>query len=74
MRAIELLDKITKDAKEYRKEAQESISRNHHMNEIEDGEQLQQRHIDATLVDFINYVGRKYGINYAIYTQDLKAN
>ena len=42
------------------------------MNQIEDGEQVQQRIIDAVLVDFINYIGVKHGIDYAMYTKDLK--
>jgi hypothetical protein len=72
MKAIEMLE-ITKGyADKYRKEAQQSLERNNHMNEIEGGEMVQQRHIDAVLVDFINYIGVKHGIDYALYTKDLK--
>jgi hypothetical protein len=68
MKAIEMLE-LTKDhAVEYRKEAQQSLERNNHMNEIESCELVQQRHIDAVLVDFINYIGFKHGIDYALYT------
>jgi hypothetical protein len=42
------------------------------MNEIEDGELVQQRHIDAVMVDFINYIGVKYGIDYGLYTSYLE--
>jgi hypothetical protein len=41
------------------------------MNQIEGGEKVQQRIIDAVLVDFINYIGMKHGIDYGIYTKDL---
>lgn len=71
MKAIDLLELMKNYAREYRKDAQSSISRNTHMNEIEDGEQLQQRHIDAAIVDFINYIGVRHGIDYALYTNDL---
>lgn len=72
MKAIDNLNKITEYAKKYSKEAQESIQRNNHMNDVDEGELVQQRHIDAVLVDFINYMGIKYGIDYGIYTKDLK--
>ena len=71
MKAIEVLEKSTDYAKKYRKEAQQSLERNRHMNQIEEGEQVQQRIIDAVLVDFINYVSMKHGIDYGIYTKDL---
>ncbi len=71
MKAIEVLEKATDYAKKYRSEAQKSLERNRHMNQIEEGEQVQQRIIDAVLVDFINYVGMKHGIDYGIYTKDL---
>jgi hypothetical protein len=72
MKAIEMLELTKGHAVEYRKEAQQSLERNNHMNEIESGELVQQRHIDAVLVDFINYIGSKQGIDYALYTGDLK--
>lgn len=72
MKAIEVLDITKKHADDYRKGAQKSLERNRHMNDIEGGEQVQQRHIDAILVDFINYIGVKHGIDYALYTKDLK--
>lgn len=72
MKAIELLQITEGLAKDYIKEAQQSLKRNNHMNEIEGGELVQQRHIDAVLVDFINYIGVKHGIDYALYTKDLK--
>ncbi len=71
MKAIEVLNKTADYAKKYRSEAQKSLERNNHMNQIEDSEQVQQRIIDAVLVDFINYIGVKHGIDYAMYTKDL---
>tara|TARA_R110002096_G_scaffold57047_1_gene145013 strand:- start:245 stop:463 length:219 start_codon:yes stop_codon:yes gene_type:complete len=71
MKAIEVLEQTAEYAKKYRSEAQQSLERNRHMNQIEEGEQVQQRIIDAVLVDFINYVGMKHGIDYGIYTKDL---
>ena len=62
---------VMKHGKAYIKDAQESIVRNNHMNEIEDGEQVQQRHIDAVLVDFINHIGNKMCMDMGIYTEDL---
>lgn len=71
MRPIEMLKKTTEYAKKYRNEAQQSLERNNHMNQIEDGEQVQQRIVDAVLVDFINYIGMNHGIDYGIYSKDL---
>jgi len=68
---IEELEKTTDYAKKYRGVAQQSLERNNYMNQIEDGEQIQQRIIDAVLVDFINYIGMMHGIDYGIYTKDL---
>lgn len=72
MKAIEMLELTKGYADKYRKEAQQSLTRNNHMNEIEDDELVQQRHVDAVLVDFINFIGVKRGIDYALYTKDLK--
>jgi hypothetical protein len=71
MKALEVLEKTADYAKKYRSEAQQSLERNNHMNQIEDGEQVQQRIIDAVLVDFINYIGVKHGIDFGMYTKDL---
>ena len=72
MKAIEMLEFTKVYADKYRAEAQQSLKRNNHMNDIEEDEMVQQRHIDAVLVDFINYIGVKQGIDYALYTKDLK--
>jgi hypothetical protein len=58
-------------AKQYRKAGVlESVARNRHMNQYE-GEQVSPQTIDAILVDFVNFVGVKQGIDLAMYTSDL---
>lgn len=73
MKVVDMLNLTKGYADSYRKEAQHSLERNNHMNDIEPGEMVQQRHIDAVLVDFINYIGVKNGVDYALYTKDLKS-
>ena len=72
MKKIDYIENTCAYAKDYRKEATSSLERNRHMNEIERGEMVQQRHIDAVLVDFINFIAMKNGVDHAIYTKDLK--
>lgn len=68
MLSIDVIEQITEFAKDYHKDASKSVV---HTDGLESGEIIQQRHIDAILVDFINYVGIRYGIDYALYTEDL---
>ena len=42
------------------------------MNELKANEDINQIHIEAILVDFINYMGMKHCIDYALYSSDLK--
>ena len=63
---------MTHYAMAYRVKSQNRLLENNHMSEIEGGEVVQQRHIDAVLVDFINYVGVCHGVDYALYTSDIK--
>lgn len=72
MKTLDMLELAKDYAKNYRHVAQKSIERNNHMNEIERGEIVDQRHIDAVVVDFINYIGIKHGIDYGLYTEELK--
>ena len=72
MNKIDLADLLIKRAKEYSKDAQNSLVRNNHMNEIEEGEVVQQRIIDAVIVDYINFIGNKMCMDIALYTEDLK--
>lgn len=76
----ELLTLLTEEAKQYCIQAMASIERNRHANDLSKKElkklkknqKLTQRMIDALLVDFINVVGVGQGIDYALYTKDLK--
>lgn len=62
---------IANDAKEYVKEGVlESVKRNSHMNNYED-EEISQTAINAILVDFINFVGMRQGVDFGMYTKDL---
>lgn len=72
MNNIELLNKLNKSAQKYRVNAQSTLERNNHMSDIEPGEKVQQRIIDAVLVDFINSIAMDSCIDYALYTDDLK--
>ena len=40
------LDQLTEYAEQYSKDAPESLERNNHMNDIDDGEKVQQRIVD----------------------------
>jgi len=74
MRKIDLLQLIERNINEYRLEANASLRRNGHMNDyIMDGkEDIPQGVIDALLVDFLNYVRVFQGVDYGMYTKDLK--
>ena len=74
MTPIELLTAASKHAQDYRLNAKESIIRNKHMNELHKIQtiDLPQEYIDALLVDFINTLAMEYGIDYGMYTHDLK--
>ena len=67
----EFLEKATNHAKDYRLVSNESINRNTHMNDIT-VINLPQEVIDAVLVDFINFMGAKYGVDYGLYTKDIQ--
>lgn len=71
MTKIELLDMLRKNAENYRGKVNDSLKRNNHMHTYE-GEELPQTVIDAILIDFINYIGVRQGIDYALHTSDLK--
>lgn len=64
----ELLEFLTKQAKEFRND-KTNISRNSHLTSIK--EQPEQYLIDGVLVAFINYVGISQCIDYALSVEDL---
>ena len=66
MNRIDLLNMLSNEAKTYCPNAVESVIRNGHMNEFKgDG-------ISQLIVDFINYVASGQGIDYGMYTKDLR--
>jgi hypothetical protein len=67
----ELLQLVTNFAKEYAVKGVESIRRNNHMNKVSIGDELSKNVVDAVLVDFINYIGLSYGVDFGLYIQDL---
>ena len=77
----ELLNFLTKEAKQYRKTALMTIERNGHMDDVsrkdfsrlKKDRELTQRMIDALLVDFINAVGVSQCVDYALYTKHIKS-
>lgn len=69
MLSIELLELLTKRAKKFRLD-HDYYKRNAHMHDIT--EPPSQEVIDAVLVGFINDIGISQGIDYALYTIDLK--
>lgn len=69
---IETLELLQKAAVKYRKTAQETVIRNNHMNDLKGDEKISQETIDAVLVDYINFIAMKAGLDYGLYTEDLK--
>jgi len=68
---LDVLKALEADAILYRATAAESILRNHHMNEAAGVDRIDQRIVDALLVDFINFVAARRGVDYAMYARDL---
>ena len=68
MTKIEFLEILTKRAKEYRK-LTNSIVTNKHLTGL--SEQPSASVVDAVLVDFINQIGVRIGIDYALSVDDL---
>lgn len=83
MTKIDLLTMLTDSAVRYRKNWQDSLSRNFHMNKLIElcGQNCNLKEkviqnvpkevLDAILVDFINKIGVEQGVDYALYTKDL---
>ena len=70
MTKLELLKYLEKTAKEYRKDCSASIVRNRHMNKLDEDCNVEQKIVDAILVDFINKIGVDQGVDYGLYTRD----
>ena len=69
MTVIQLLENLTNDAKKFRND-ENFISRNYHLTGLK--EDPKQEVTDAVLVSFINYIGMRYGVDYALNVEDLK--
>ena len=69
MNTLELLELLKRIAKEYRQDCVASLARNRHMNQ--GFCEVDQKTVDAILVDFINKVGTSHSVDYALYTKDL---
>lgn len=72
MTVLEILELLTKEAKDYRKECVKSINRNSHMNNCKGQCCISQDDVDAVLVDFINKIGVRRWVDYGLYTRDLQ--
>lgn len=68
----ELLEYLERTAKEYRLGCRESLIRNSHMNDLGGECDVDQKVVDAILVDFINKVGVDQWVDYGLYTKDLR--
>jgi hypothetical protein len=64
-----LLGMLTADATEYRLIARESIKSNNHTHHAS-GKYLYKDDIDALLVDFINFVASRSGVDYGLKVDD----
>ena len=67
----ELIKFISTCAETYVDDAKKSIKRNSHMN-FYDNEPVAQSTIDALIVDFVNFCGTKQGLDWGLYTKDLR--
>ena len=58
-------------SREYRISANDSLRRNSHMNDkvMLRRKDLDQELIDALLVDFVNYIGSRQGLDYGMYVK-----
>jgi hypothetical protein len=68
-----MFDILIKNAQGYRPGSVASIKRNKHMNDCE-GKNIDQDVVDAVIVDYLNYVAGRYGMDLGLYTNDLKVN
>jgi len=68
----QLLKTLSIYAKDYSEVAGESIKRNGHMNNFPADREVDKLLVDAAIVDFINYIGMRNCVDYAMYTSDLE--
>lgn len=71
MIVYEYLESLAKHAKAYVKNGVKYVKQNCHMNEITPDDNITQEQMEAVVVDFINFVGARQGVDFAMYTSDL---
>lgn len=71
--AGDLIDILIKDAQGYAPGSVASIKRNKHMNNCE-GKKIDQDVVDAVIVDYLNYIASRYGMDLGLYVKDLREN
>ena len=76
MKIGEFLDGLSSYAGDYHKEVAASVKKNWHMNDLtkEDlkiDETVLQRIANAVIVDFINFIGARNCVDYALYAKEL---
>jgi len=71
-KTIDLLNSLVNYTKKYRLGCEESVLRNKHMNGLDGNEKIEQKVVDAILVDFINFIGANHSVDYVLYTNDLE--
>jgi len=67
----ELMDMLIDHAKDYVPDAIASIKRNTHMTEYQ-GEKISQSAVDALIVDFVNFIAARHGMDLGLYTKYLR--
>jgi hypothetical protein len=72
MTKLQLLEYLERIAKEYRTGCRDSLIRNSHMNDLKGECEVDQKVVDAILVDFVNMIGVDQGVDYGLYTRDIK--
>jgi len=72
MTKSELINMLIEYGQKYTSEAIESVKRNRHMNDLGNDDLISQDIVNALIVDFINFIGIKNGIDVGMYVKDLK--
>ncbi len=73
MKVSELLEVLVEAARHYASDAPASVQRNSHMSDY-DGPAPTRDLTDAVIVDFINAVAVRHGVDLALYAKDLDAS
>ena len=68
----ELIKLLESDAIKYKGIAIQSLRNNAHAYELSDSEIISQTHVNAILVDFINYIAYSSGMNLGLRVEHIK--